>query len=38
MNLMAIATRAILLPLDPFWMQTTVLGGEVIPVLTIVAR
>jgi hypothetical protein len=38
MNLMAVATRAVLLPLDAFRVQASVLGGEVVPVLTIVAR
>jgi hypothetical protein len=37
MRLMLIASRAVLLPLDAFGMQTLVLRGEVIPILALAA-
>jgi hypothetical protein len=38
MELMLVATRAILLPLDALGMQALVLRGEVVPILTLAAR
>jgi hypothetical protein len=37
MNLVAVAARAILLPLNALRMQALVLGGEVVAILTIAA-
>jgi hypothetical protein len=34
---MLVAARTILLPLDALWMQALVLGGEVVPILTLAA-
>jgi hypothetical protein len=38
MKLVSVAARAVLLPLDTLRMKALVLGGEVIPILTIAAR
>src|SRR5437762_8319170 len=38
MHLVLVATRAVLLPLDALGMRPLILRGEVIPVLTLVAR
>jgi hypothetical protein len=38
MQLVSVAARAVLLPLDTLRMQALVLGGEVVAVFTIAAR
>jgi hypothetical protein len=38
MELMLVAPRAVLLPLDALRMQALVLRGEVVPILTVAAR
>jgi hypothetical protein len=37
MNLVGVAARAVLLPFHALRVQAAILGGEVIPILTIVA-
>jgi hypothetical protein len=38
MNLMLVATRTVLLPLDTLRMQALVLRGEVVPIFALAAR